>query len=150
MTETGCRSARWASPGVLAGLAIFVLLAPAGVVLHATVPNVERTIYWALLAAASLPFFAAFETIVRRGGTWAALGYGLLGRALLIVLLMIGLAVGALPGVLGLILIPLALQYILLEVFAATAYATGRNPALIAVVDAVFVAWVAVMFSPIG
>ncbi len=137
-------------PGILSGLAIFVLLAPVGVVLHATVPNLERAIYWAILAAALLPFFAAFEAIVRRGGTWAAVGYGVLGRVLLLVLLFVGVAIGALPGVLSLILVPLAFQYILLEIFAATAYATGRNPALIAVVDAIFVAWVAVMFSPVG
>jgi dienelactone hydrolase len=137
-------------PGVLAGLAIFVMLAPAGVVLHATVPNLERLVYWVILAAAMLPFFAPFEAIVRRGGTWAALGFGLLGRALLVGVLLIGLGIGALPGVLGLILIPLAVQYLVLEVFAAAAWSTGRNAALIAVVESIFVAWVAVMFSPIG
>jgi dienelactone hydrolase len=137
-------------PGLLAGLAIFAMLAPAGVVLHATVPNVERTIYWAILALALLPFFAAFEAIVRRGGTWAGLAFGLLGRAMLMVLLVVGLAAGVLPGVLGLILVPLVAQYLLLEVFAAAAWASGRNAAVIAVVDAIFVSWVAVMFSPIG
>ena len=137
-------------PGLLAGVAIFAMLAPAGVVLHATVPNVERAIYWAIVALALLPFFAAFEAIVRRGGTWAGLGFGVLGRAMLMVLLVIGLAAGALPGVLGLILVPLVAQYVLLEVFAAAAWASGRNAAVIAVVDSIFTAWVAVMFSPIG
>ncbi len=137
-------------PGVVAGAAIFAMLAPAGVITHATVPNLERLVYWIMLTAASLPFFAAFEAIIRRGNTWAALGFGLLGRALLLGVLFIGLGVGALPGVLGLVLPLLAIQYIVLEIFAVNAYSTGRNPALIAVVDAVFVSWIAVMFSPIS
>jgi hypothetical protein len=142
------RSVIW--PGLAAGVAIFLLLAPPGVVLHNTIPNVERLVYWIVMSALLLPFFAAFEAIVRRGSTWQAVGYGVLGRILLLAVLVIGLAIGALPGVLGLILIPLALQYVLLEVFAGACYATGRNPAVIAVVDAVFVGWVAVMFSPVG
>ncbi len=136
-------------PGVLAGLAMFVLLAPAGVILHATVPSLERFISWVLLAAMVLPFYAAFEAIVRRGNTWSGLGFGLLGRVFQLAVLSFGLRVGALPGVLNLILIPLAVQYVALEVFAAAAWSRGRNTALIAVAESVFVAWVAVMFSPV-
>ena len=55
-----------------------------------------------------------------------------------------------LPFVIILVIPLLVLQYVFLEIFAATAYSAGRNPAVIAVVDAVFVAWLAVMLSPIG
>jgi alpha/beta superfamily hydrolase len=139
-----------AVPGILAGLAMFVLLAPAGVIIHATVPNVERTVYWAILAAGSFPFFAAFEAIVRRGNTWQSLGLGLLGRAMLVLVLLVGLGLGALPGVLSLIVPVLALQYVVMEIFAASAWATGRNTAVIAIAECVFASWIAVMFSPIG
>ena len=142
------RSIIW--PGVAAGAVLFLMFSPAGNVLHNGIPNVERLVYWVVLAALMLPFFAAFEAIVRRGSTWRAVGFGVLGRVVLMAGLVIGLAVGAVPGVLGLVLIPLALQYFVLEIFAGACYAVGRNTAVIAVVDAIFVAWVAVMFTPIG
>ncbi len=137
-------------PGAIAGGVIFLLLAPAGIVIHRSIPDWERLIYWGILAALMLPFFAAFEAIVRRGGTWAALGFGVLGRALTLGVLFLGINVGVLPGVLGLVATLLVLQYVMLEIFAATCYAKGRNPAVIAVVDAIFVAWVGVMFSPLS
>lgn len=137
-------------PGAIAGGVIFLLLAPVGIVIHRTVPDWERFIYWVIFAAMILPFFAAFEAIVRRGGTWAALGFGLLGRALLLAVLVVGIFSGALPFVLLLVLQLLVLQYVLLEIFAAACYAKGRNPAVIAVVDAIFIAWVGVMFSPLS
>ena len=137
-------------PGAIAGFLLFLLLAPAGIVIHRSVPDWERIIYWVILAALMLPFFAAFEAIVRRGGTWAAIGFGLLGRLLLLAVLFVGIAVGALSGVLALVLPLLVLQYVLLEIFAATCYARGRNTAVIAVVDTVFIAWIGVMFSPLS
>jgi hypothetical protein len=139
-----------AAPGVAAGLAMFVLLAPAGLVFHRLVPNVDRALLWVVMAALALPFFAAFEAIVRRGSTRASIGWGLLGRLVLLVVLVVGVTVGVLPFVIILVIPLLVLQYVFLEIFAATAYAAGRNPAVIAVVDAVFVAWLAVMLSPIG
>jgi hypothetical protein len=139
-----------AVPGILAGLAMFVLLAPVGVIIHATVPNIERVVYWAIMAAALVPFFAAFEAIVRRGNTWQGLALGLLGRVLILAVLLIGLGIGALPYVLSLIVPMLALQYVALEVFATAAWATGRNTAVIAIAESIFIAWVAVMFSPVS
>lgn len=137
-------------PGALSGVALFVLLAPAALTLHTAVPDLERAFYWAILAAAMLPFFAAFEAIVRRGSWWQAILLGIAGRGLLLLTLVIGIFAGALPFVLLLVLQLLAMQYVVLELFAAFAWAKTRNTALIAVVDAVFVAWIAVMFSPIG
>ena len=109
----------------------------------------ERTIYWILLTLAVLPFFAAFEAIVRRGGWVLGIVTGLLGRVLLQVTMMVGLGIGALPGVLGLILSTLVLQYVVIELFAAFAWAKGKNTAVIAVTEAIFISWIAVMFSPV-
>jgi hypothetical protein len=114
------------------------------------VPTPDRLVLWVIVTLMALPFFAAFEALVRRGGTWQAIGWGVLGRVLLLVVLFIGLGAGVLPSVIGLVLPLLVVQYLLLEVFAATCYARGRNPALIAVVESVFVAWLAVTLTPIG
>jgi len=142
------RSVAW--PGVAAGLVIFVLLAPLGIVFHRLVPNVERLLLWGVVAALALPFFAAFEAIVRRGGIWAAIGRGALGRLVLLVALIVGVGLQVLPGVIALVTPLLIFQYLLLEVFAATCYAQGRNPAVVAVVDAVFLAWMVTTLTPIG
>jgi hypothetical protein len=139
-----------ALPGVAAGVAIFLLLAPIGGAFHRLGPTTERLVLWVVVVALSLPFFAAFEALVRRGSTWAAIGWGLLGRALLLVLMFVGVGAGVLPGVIALVVPLLVAQYVLLEIFAATCYATGRNPAVIAVVDSVFIAWVATTLTPIG
>jgi hypothetical protein len=64
--------------------------------------------------------------------------------------LFIGIGIGVLPGVLALVATLLVVQYVLLEIFAAACYARGRNTAVIAVVDAIFIAWVGVMFSPLS
>ena len=50
----------------------------------------------------------------------------------------------------GLILPLLVLQFVLLELFVATAYACGRNTTMIAVVDAVLIGFVTVALTPIG
>ena len=69
---------------------------------------------------------------------------------ILLAALFVGVGLQVLPGVLTLVLPILVLEYVVLEIFAATCYASGRNPALIAVVDSVFIAWLAVMFSRAG
>lgn len=44
----------------------------------------------------------------------------------------------------------LVVQFLLLEVFAATSYGRGRNPALIAVTESALIAWIVVTLTPIG
>ncbi|MGH9084275.1 MAG: alpha/beta hydrolase family protein [Acidimicrobiales bacterium] len=137
-------------PGLAAGAAVFVLFLPLGGVIHRLVPTPERLVLWIIVTAMALPFFAAFEALVRRGGTWAALGWGLLGRLVLLLALVVGLGMGVLPPVIGLVVPLLVGQYVLLEVFAATCYARGRNPAVIAVTESVVIAWIVVTLTPIG
>jgi hypothetical protein len=137
-------------PGLAAGAALFVLFLPLGGVIHRLVPTPERLVLWMVVTAMALPFFAAFEALVRRGGTWAALGWGLLGRLVLLSALVIGLGMGVLPPVIGLVVPLLVGQYVLLEVFAATCYARGRNTAVIAVTESVVIAWIVVTLTPIG
>ena len=136
--------------GLASAATVFVLIAPAGVVFHRLVPTVERLVLLVVVAAMALPFFAAFEALVRRGSALSGALWGALGRVALLVVLLVGVGVGALPFVLILVVPLLVLQYVLLEIYAASAYAQSRDPALIAVVDAVIVAWFIVMLTPIG
>ncbi len=138
------------APGLAAAAAVLVLFLPVGGITHRLVPTPARFVLWVIVAAMALPFFAAFEALVRRGGTWAAIGWGLLGRAVLLLVLVAGLGAGVLPPVIGLVVPLLVGQYLLLEVFAATCYARGRNPALIAVTESVVIAWIVVTLTPIG
>jgi hypothetical protein len=142
------RSVMW--PGLAAAAGLFVLLTPIGVVFHRLVPNPERFVLWVVVTALVLPFFAAFEALVRRGSARAAIGRGLLGRLLLLAVLVLGVGAHLLPQVLGLVIPIVVLQYVMLEIFAATSYASARNPALIAVVDSVFIAWFVIALTPIG
>jgi hypothetical protein len=136
-------------PGLAGAAAFFVLLNPLGAVFHRLVPTPQRLFLWVAVAALVLPFFAAFEAIVRRGRVGPSIGWGVLGRAVLLVALWIGVVSGALSPVVGLVLPLLAGLFVMLEVFAGAAYAAGRNPALIAVVDAVFVAWIVTATIPV-
>ena len=136
--------------GVAAAAALVVLLLPFGPLVHRLVPTPERLVLWAVVALAALPFFLAFEALVRRGSTWTAVGWGLLGRAILLLVLVVGLGAGMLPPVIGLVIPLLIVQYALLELFAATAYRSGRNPALIAVTESVFIAWIVTTLTPVG
>ncbi len=149
-TEPWLPVRRVIGPGVAAAAAVFVLFLPFGGVVHRLVPTPERLVLWAIVAAMALPFFSAFEALVRRGGTWAALGWGLLGRLVLLLTLIVGLGIGVLPPVIALVVPGLIGQFVLLEVFASTCYAKGRNPAVIAVTESVFIAWIVVTLTPIG
>ena len=139
-----------AGPGAAAALVTFLLLTPLEVVFHRLVPTWERLVLWAVVAVLALPFFAAFEALLRRGGTWAAAGWGALGRVILLLALLVGVRLNLLPGVITLVVPILVLQYLILEVFADTCFAAGRNPAVIAVVDSIFIAWMVTALTPIG
>jgi dienelactone hydrolase len=142
------REVGWA--GLAASGAVVLLLLPMSGVFHRLVPTPERAVYWVVATLLALPFFAAFEALLRRGRPGVAAGWGVLGRLVLLVVLLLGLGMHALPSVIALVLPLLVLQYAILEIFAAGAYARARNTAVIAVVDATITGWIAVMLTPIG
>lgn len=137
-------------PGLAAGFAIFLLFLPVAPITHRLVPTPERFVYWIVVTAMALPFFAAFESLVRRGSAWRALGWAVVGRLVLLVFLVAGLAAGVLPPVLGLVIPLLVGQYVMLELFAGPCFARGRNTAVIAVTESVVVAWFVVTFTPVS
>jgi dienelactone hydrolase len=141
------RSAIW--PGLAASGAVVALLLPLAPVFHRMVPSPARAVYWLVLSAVCLPFFAAFEALTRRGRNATAIAAGIGGKVLLLVVMFGGVALGLLPFVIGLVAPLLILQYVLLELFASTAFARGRNTAVIAVVEAVLVGFVVATLSPV-
>jgi dienelactone hydrolase len=137
-------------PGLVSGGVIVALLLPLAPILHRMVPTPSRALCWVVLAVAAVPFFAAFESLVRRGRGATATLAGIGGKVLLLVVLGVGVALGLLPFVISLVFPVILLQYVMLEIFAGTAFARGRNPAVIAVTEAVLVAYLVVTLSPIS
>lgn len=142
------RTGGWA--GLAAGLGIVLLLMPLAPVFHRMTPTTERAVYWVVLSALLVPFFCAVEALLRTGRTVRANARGVGGKVLLLVALGVGLRMGALPFVISLILPLLLLQYVLLEVFAGTAYARGRNTTLIGIANAVVIGFMVVTLTPVG
>jgi dienelactone hydrolase len=136
--------------GLAAAGAVIVLLLPLSVVFHRLVPTPARSVNWFVTTLLALPFFAAFEALLRRGRPGRAAGWGVLGRLLLLAVLYVGLAAHALPSVIALVAPLLVLQFVILELVAAGAYAKARNAAVVAVVDAVVIGWIAVVLTPVG
>ena len=138
-----------ALPAGLGLVAVYLVLSPFGPVYHRLVLSPTRLAAGAVVALAVFPFFLALERLIRRGGTVAATLLGLAGKAVLLVVTFVGLSLGLLPSVIGVIIPILVLIFVVMEVFAAGAYAAGRNIALIAVVHAAWFAWVAAAAMPI-
>ena len=137
-----------ALPAALGFVAVYLVLAPFGAVYHRLALSPARLLAGALVALAVFPFFLALERLVRRGGTVAATLLGLAGKATALIVTLIGLQLGILPGVLGVIVPILVLIFLVMEVFASGVYAAGRNVTLIAVVHAAWFAWVAAAAMP--
>jgi dienelactone hydrolase len=142
------RTSAWT--GLAAAGVIVALLLPLGPVFHRMVPTPQRALYWVVMAAVALPFFSAYHALIRRGDGTARVVSGVVGRLLLLLVMVLGVLGGVLPFVILLVLPLMILQYVLLELFAATCYQTSRNITVVAVVDAVIVGWLAVTFTPVS
>jgi dienelactone hydrolase len=138
-----------ALPAALAMVAIYLLLSPFGAVFHRLTLSPARLLGGVLIAVTVLPFFLAVERLTRRGSTRIAVLLGLAGKAIFLIVTLIGLRLELLPGVIGVIVPILVLIFVMTEVFAAGVYAAGRNITLIAVVHAAWFAWVAAAAMPI-
>ena len=95
------------------------------------------------------PFWMSFEWLVRRGGVTISTVQASLGRLLILVLMGVGAALNVLPFVLILILPILAMAFVMIEVFSASAYSASRNLTLIAVFETLWFAWLIAAASPI-
>jgi hypothetical protein len=133
----------WPGPGDLPTLAlpaavsvggIYVLLAPMGVVGHRLVPTPARLIAGIVASLLMAPFFIAFQALVRRGRPALAALRSILGHAVLVATLLVGVWLGLLPAVVGLLLAIYVIVFVLVEFFAAGFYPSGRSGLLIGIV----------------
>jgi dienelactone hydrolase len=129
--------------------AVYALLAPIGVLAHRLVPTPERALAALALAALFLPFFRAFETLLRRGSLAASIGLGLAGKVIVVALLVAGVFAGIVPFVLILLIAPLLGVFVLAEIAAAALYARSGNLLASALLQAAWLGWLIAAMMPL-
>ena len=97
-----------------------------------------------------LPFWLGFELLVRRGSVITSTISATIGRILVLLFMLLGIGRGELPGVPVLFLAAVPLVFVLMEIFAASAYSVSRNLALIAMVEAAWLSWMIAAITPLG
>jgi dienelactone hydrolase len=117
--------------------------------LHTLSLTPERLIFTVVGTLLLLPFWLGFEFMLRRGDLVVSTIRATIGRALIIVMLVVGIFLQVLPGVLMLILPNLILIYVTVEILAASAYSSSRNLMLIALVESMWFAWTITATAPI-
>jgi dienelactone hydrolase len=140
--------------GVVAGgaagfLAVYVLLMPLDVVGHHMALAPGRLLPFAGMTLLVLPFFVAFEALLRRGRPATATLLGVAGRIVLLGMIFLGVQLGVVPFVVVLMLPTLALLFLLVEVFAAGCYVASGNWLVIALVESAWLAWSTAVTSPL-
>lgn len=143
---TGPRTA--AAAGV-AFAAAYAFIAPLGVCVHRLAPTGERALAGLGAALLLLPFFLAFETLLRRGAPRAALARCIAGRLLVLTALPLGVLLGALDGVVLLLVGPFAAFFAIQEIVAAVAYPLCRNPLASALFQSLLLAWPLAAIMPL-
>jgi dienelactone hydrolase len=134
---------------LVAFAAIYVGLNAVSITFHRMALTPERTLFWILATLISLPFWFGFELLVRRGALAISTTQAAVGRIVILLLMALGVILRVLPFVLMLVLPSLALLFVMMEIFAASAYSASRNLALIAIVEAAWFVWVIAATSPI-
>jgi dienelactone hydrolase len=127
----------------------YVCLVAMGVALHRNSLTPERLMVLGMAFVLMLPFWMSFEMLVRRGSTTGSTVQAALGRVTIVALTAAGAMVNVLPFVLLLVLPILAVTFIAIEVFAASAYSASRNLAMIAIFETAWFAWLLAAINPI-
>ena len=109
----------------------------------------ERTAVFAAATLCLLPFSVAFQWLLRRGTPVRAALTSLLGRLLVLATLVLGVTTGLLSFVVVLMLPALVLVFVLFELLAGSIYAASRNLAVIAAIDAAWLALIVAAIMPI-
>ena len=138
---------------IIAGAAgfavVYVCQVALSVILHNVSLSPERLMIMAMAAVLLFPFWMGFELLVRRGGMVISTVWAVIGRALILILMVVGVTLQVLPFVLILILPIIAIALVLIEIFAASAYSASRNLALIAIFETLWFAWMIAAANPI-
>jgi dienelactone hydrolase len=135
-----------------AGLAFAVIyfsMAPMAATFHRMSLSPERLVVFMLGTLLLLPFWLGFELLVRRGGVALSTTIAAIGRAVILLLMFAGVILGVISPVVMLVLPILALEFVMMEIFAASAYSTSRNLAVITLVETAWFAWMIAATNPI-
>jgi dienelactone hydrolase len=116
---------------------------------HRLALSLERLLSAVIGTVVMLPFWFSFELMLRRGGLAVATARAVLGRILIIGVMIAGVFLQVLPVVLMLGLPAIVLIYVMIEIFAASAYSSSNNLALIALVESAWLAWLIAATNPI-
>jgi len=135
--------------GAIGFAVVYVCMVALSVTFHRLSLTPERLIAGAIVTVLTLPFWVGFEFLVRRGGSIISTVLAVLGRAVILLLMGLGIAFGVLPPVMMLVLPSLTLVFVMIEIFAASAYSSSRNLILIALVEASWFAWMIAATNPI-
>ncbi len=128
---------------------VYLCLVAGSVTFHTLALTPERLIFTIFGTLVTFPFWLCFEFMLRRGSMAVATTRAVIGRALIVVLTVAGIFLQVLPFVLILILPTIALIYVMVEIFAASAYSSSRNLLLIALVESAWLAWTIAATNPI-
>ncbi len=123
--------------------------ASTGVTFHGLSLTPERLTMGTMAAILAFPFWLGFEFMVRRGSVTISTTRAVIGRIVILVLMGVGAAIGILSSVVFLILPSLALLFVMIEIFSASAYSVSRNLWLIAIVETAWFAWAMAATNPI-
>jgi len=135
--------------GAIGFATVYACMVAQSVTFHRLSLTPERLIAGAIVTVLTLPFWVGFEFLVRRGGSTISTVLAVIGRAVILLLMGLGIALGVLPPVMMLVLPSLTLVFVMIEIFAASAYGSSRNLILIALVEASWFAWVMAATNPI-
>jgi len=142
----GAGAIRSATAGVAAFGAVYAMTAH-NVTLHRMTLTPERLAVMLAAAFLILPFFLAFEVMLRRGSTVASTILAAAGFAALLAATSAGLAIGALPF--GISTQALAVTIAMILLFGAGAYHASRDLVLIATVESLWLALFVARTMPI-
>jgi dienelactone hydrolase len=133
-----------------AGFAVaYVCQVAMSVMLHHLSLSPERLTVMAMATVLMFPFWMGFELLMRRGGLVISTVWGSLGRILILVMMVVGVSLNVLPFVLMLVLPIIGIGFVMMEIFAASAYSVSRNLTLIAFAESLWFAWMIAAASPI-
>ena len=137
-------------PSCLAAAGGAALFLPLGSLVHRLVPVPGRAILAIVVAFLAVPFFGAFQLLLRRRGFAVATAASVAGHGLLVGVLSVGVRLGVLPSYIALVLPLLLVLFLIVEVFAAAAYARSRNALLIGVVEGAWISGLIGVAFPIS
>jgi dienelactone hydrolase len=145
----GAGAAQTIFAAALAFGAIYVCQNSYSVTFHRLAFTPERLLVFVPAFALMLPFWLGFEFLVRRGGVVMSIVLGTLGRVIIVLLLFGAAVVGVFSSFEFLIIPIIVLQFVALEILAASAYSTSRNLLLIALMESAWFAWILAATNPI-